>query len=119
MTRVRVSFECDIEQEDFKLDEYYQQKVAIEVGAPHNGTLFIPKDAKVERVPDPLPVGTVIRSKDGSILEWKASDGRWYYVGTHPDASERQADRHWDDEALQRAIEHPSGSYEIIYKPEA
>lgn len=116
MTRVRVSFECDIEEEDFKLDEYYQQKSATEIGAPHNGTIFIPKDAKIERVID-LPVGTVIRSKDGSILEWKAGDGRWYWVGTEPDGSGKEAHRYWGDEEAQRAIEHPGGSCEIIYKP--
>lgn len=119
MKRVRVSFECDIEEEDFKLDEYYQQLTATQVGAPHIGAMFIPKDAKVERVID-LPVGTVIRSKDGSILEWKAPGGRWYWVGTAPDGSGKEADRYWkDDEAAQRAVENPSGSYEIIYKPEA
>lgn len=110
-----IEFDGEVKEENFDKDDKLHGTRYGVVG----GYMFrIPKDAKVERVID-LPVGTVIRSKDGSILEWKAGDGRWYWVGTHPDGSGKETDRHWDDEAAQRAIEHPSGSYEIIYKPGA
>lgn len=110
-----IEFDGEVKEEDFDKGQRLHGTRYGTIG----GYMFrMPKDAKVERVPDPLPVGTVIRSKDGSILEWKAGDGRWYWIGTEPDGSGKEVDRSRNDEAVQRSVEDYA-AYEFIYKPEA
>jgi hypothetical protein len=118
-----VSFECDIEEETFAPEmhggaaEYGGQLVATQVDHGKGyGTMYIPADAKVERVID-LPVGTVLRRKSDGLLEWKVRDCEWRCAWTHVTSGSSILKDRWTDSDAQTRIDF--GQYEIIYKPEA